>query len=149
VGTESKGRPVQDFLEILSQQRAILVGGQAVNLRAVHYQSRSPELQALAPFVSQDCDLLGDAGTLQDLKIITGAEPKRTRAGTASPVVGFASRSETCIISKRVSNNKSAASAAQLPRSRVGDGRASNCAKHIGEGVTHQALVGVATTFFK
>jgi hypothetical protein len=49
------------------------VGGQAVNLWALYYETRTA---AWAPFVSRDVDVLGDRETLETLGKLTGTKPQ-------------------------------------------------------------------------
>lgn len=51
----------------------MLVGGQAVNLWALHYYERTKDL---APFVSRDVDLLGDKKTLSKVAKLANARPQ-------------------------------------------------------------------------
>jgi len=51
----------------------LLVGGQAVNVWAMYYESRTA---ALAPFVSRDVDVLGDRATLKALGKLAGTKPQ-------------------------------------------------------------------------
>jgi hypothetical protein len=51
----------------------MLVGGQAVNLWALHYYDRTKDL---APFVSRDIDLLGDKETLAKVARLAKARPQ-------------------------------------------------------------------------
>lgn len=51
----------------------LLVGGQAVNLWALYYETRTA---ALAPFVSRDVDVLGDRATLEALGKLAGTKPQ-------------------------------------------------------------------------
>jgi hypothetical protein len=51
----------------------LLVGGQAVNLWALHYHDRTRDL---APFVSRDADVLGDRDTLIALGRQVGVKPQ-------------------------------------------------------------------------
>jgi len=51
----------------------LLVGGQAINLWALHYEERTREL---APFVSRDVDVLGDRETLAQLGNVAGTKPQ-------------------------------------------------------------------------
>jgi hypothetical protein len=88
VPKKSRLLPVETFIEILSAQGSPLIGGQAVNLWATLFQRDCPEIRNLAPFVSRDCDLLGDRNTLVKLTKVTGVDHTATRAGSASPVVG-------------------------------------------------------------
>jgi hypothetical protein len=50
-----------------------LVGGQAVNLWALHYWKRTADL---APFVSRDVDVLGDLSTLEELATHLHTKPQ-------------------------------------------------------------------------
>ena len=50
-----------------------MVGGQAVNLWAMYYETRTA---ALAPFVSRDVDVLGDRETLEALGKLAGTKPQ-------------------------------------------------------------------------
>jgi hypothetical protein len=50
-----------------------LVGGQAVNLWALHYWKRTADL---APFVSRDVDVLGDLSTLEELAALLHTKPQ-------------------------------------------------------------------------
>lgn len=51
----------------------MLVSGQAVNLWALYYESRTLDL---APFVSRDVDVLGDRATLVALGKVAGTKPQ-------------------------------------------------------------------------
>lgn len=51
----------------------MLVGGQAVNLWALHYYDQTKDL---APFVSRDIDLLGDKVTLAEVARLANARPQ-------------------------------------------------------------------------
>ena len=53
-------RPVLAKLAVLERE-LVLVGGQAVNFWAAHYENRVPELAIEAPFASKDIDFCGDA----------------------------------------------------------------------------------------
>lgn len=85
---EEARRPLSDFIKILASQEWPLIGGQAVNLWATSYQEQCPELKRFQPFVSKDCDVIGDCDTLSRLGDIVGVKPQRTEEGAASPVVG-------------------------------------------------------------
>jgi hypothetical protein len=67
-------RPPEDFAPLLAtKEPVLLVGGQAVNLWAVYYETRTV---ALAPFVSRDVDVLGDRETLEALGKLAGTKPQ-------------------------------------------------------------------------
>jgi hypothetical protein len=67
-------RPPEDFAPLLAtKEPVLLVGGQAVNLWALYYETRTA---ALAPFVSRDVDVLGDRATLEALGKLAGAKPQ-------------------------------------------------------------------------
>ncbi|MEX2381053.1 MAG: hypothetical protein WD490_01605 [Opitutales bacterium] len=51
----------------------LLVGGQAVNLWALHYRERVADL---APFVSRDVDVLGDRAVLEEIAWSAGEKPQ-------------------------------------------------------------------------
>jgi hypothetical protein len=72
--SDAEPRPPEDFAGLLAtKEPVLLVGGQAVNLWALYYQSHTAEL---APFVSRDVDVLGDRETLTALGQIAGAKPQ-------------------------------------------------------------------------
>lgn len=58
---------------LATPEPVLLVGGQAVNLWALYYDSRTADL---APFVSRDVDVLGDRETLELLGKIAGKKPQ-------------------------------------------------------------------------
>ncbi len=63
-----------DFAALLAtKEPVLLVGGQAVNLWALYYESRTIEL---APLVSRDVDVLGDRETLKALGAVAGTRPQ-------------------------------------------------------------------------
>jgi len=71
---DAQARPPADFASVLAtKEPVLLVGGQAVNLWAMYYASRTA---ALAPFVSRDVDVLGDRETLQALGKLAGTKPQ-------------------------------------------------------------------------
>lgn len=71
--SDSEPRPPEDFAPLLAtKEPVLLVGGQAVNLWAMYYESRTA---ALAPFVSRDVDVLGDRETLKALGKLSGTKP--------------------------------------------------------------------------
>jgi hypothetical protein len=72
--SDAEPRPPEDYARLLAtKEPVLLVGGQAVNLWALYYQSHTAEL---APFVSRDVDVLGDRETLKALGQIAGAKPQ-------------------------------------------------------------------------
>ncbi len=65
-------RPPGDFIAVLAAaEPQLLVGGQAVNLWALHYRTRTAGLE---PFVSQDIDVLGDRQTLRHIAVAAKAK---------------------------------------------------------------------------
>jgi hypothetical protein len=71
---DSSARPPEDFARLLAVPEPLLVvGGQAVNLWAIHYEERTRDL---APFVSRDADVLGDRETLALLGRRAGSKPQ-------------------------------------------------------------------------
>jgi hypothetical protein len=72
--SDAEPRPLTDFASILAtKEPVLLVGGQAVNVWALYYESRTAEL---APFVSRDVDVLGDRDTLTALAKVAGTKPQ-------------------------------------------------------------------------
>ena len=72
--SDAEPRPPEDFASLLAtKDPVLLVGGQAVNVWALYYESRTT---ALAPFVSRDVDVLGDRQTLTALAKIAGTKPQ-------------------------------------------------------------------------
>lgn len=72
--SDADPRPPADFASLLATpEPVLLVGGQAVNLWALYYESSTA---SLAPFVSRDVDVLGDRETLAALGRIAGAKPQ-------------------------------------------------------------------------
>jgi len=71
---ENKPRGPGELAEFLSTKDPVtLVGGQAVNLWALHYYERAVDL---APFVSRDVDLLGTRSTLEEVAELAQAKPQ-------------------------------------------------------------------------
>ena len=71
--SDAEPRPPEDFAPLLAtKEPVLLVGGQAVNLWAMYYETRTA---ALAPFVSRDVDVLGDRETLKALGKLAGTKP--------------------------------------------------------------------------
>jgi hypothetical protein len=72
--SDAEPRPPEDFAPLLAtKEPVLLVGGQAVNLWALYYESRTADL---APFVSRDVDVLGDRETLAALGKLAGTKPQ-------------------------------------------------------------------------
>lgn len=72
--SDAEPRPPEDFASLLAtKEPVLLVGGQAVNLWAMYYETRTA---ALAPFVSRDVDVLGDRETLAALGKLAGTKPQ-------------------------------------------------------------------------
>lgn len=72
--SDAEPRPLADFASFLAtKEPVLLVGGQAVSLWALYYESRTAEL---APFVSRDVDVLGDRDTLTALGKVAGTKPQ-------------------------------------------------------------------------
>ena len=86
VPTEAVPRPPEDFAPLLAtKEPVLLVGGQAVNLWALYYETRTA---ALAPFVSRDVDVLGDRETLEALGRLAGTKPQFFPAKPPSNEIG-------------------------------------------------------------
>jgi hypothetical protein len=72
--SDAEPRPPEDFALLLATKEPLhLVGGQAVNLWAMYYETLTA---ALAPFVSRDVDVLGDRETLEALGKLAGTKPQ-------------------------------------------------------------------------
>lgn len=72
--SDAAPRPPGDFAWLVATEEPfVLVGGQAVNLWALLYETRTAEL---APFVSRDVDVLGDRTTLEELGKLAGTKPQ-------------------------------------------------------------------------
>ena len=72
--SDAEPRSPEDFAPLLAtKEPVLLVGGQAVNLWAMYYETRTA---ALAPFVSRDVDVLGDRETLKALGKLAGTKPQ-------------------------------------------------------------------------
>ncbi|HEY4301271.1 MAG TPA: hypothetical protein VGM73_10380 [Candidatus Didemnitutus sp.] len=72
--SNAEPRPPEDFAPLLAtKEPVLLVGGQAVNVWAMYYATRTA---TLAPFVSRDVDVLGDRETLEALGKLAGAKPQ-------------------------------------------------------------------------
>jgi hypothetical protein len=72
--SNAEPRSPEDFAALLATpEPVLLVGGQAVNVWAMYYASRTVDF---APFVSRDVDVLGDRATLEALAKLSGAKPQ-------------------------------------------------------------------------
>lgn len=71
---KSKPRGPGELADLLATKKPLLiVGGQAVNLWALHYYERAADL---APFVSRDIDILGDRETLEEVATLVKGKPE-------------------------------------------------------------------------
>jgi hypothetical protein len=66
---------IKPVLRALAQTGAIIIGGQAVNLWAEHYQNESPHWNELRPFTSFDLDVLGNRTDVLNCSQALDAEP--------------------------------------------------------------------------
>jgi hypothetical protein len=81
-------REPSDFPEILTLSEApLLVGGQAVNVRAEHFASKDARLEAFRPFISKDADIFGDR-----------ALAERISAGNDKSTSGLTSIAPPCLL---------------------------------------------------
>lgn len=72
--SDADPRPPGDFAALLATpEPMLLVGGQAVNLWALYYETRT---ESLRPFVSRDVDVLGDRETLEAVAKLAGTKPQ-------------------------------------------------------------------------
>ena len=78
----------KEFLEVptCKGEPAIVVGGHAANLWALHYLSKEPELLAFAPFTSKDMDFVGDSTTAVTLARMVNEPAERAPANEPTPV---------------------------------------------------------------
>jgi hypothetical protein len=53
-------REIKPLLEALAQTKAVIIGGQAVNLWAEHYHTDSALWNELQPYTSFDLDVMGN-----------------------------------------------------------------------------------------
>lgn len=61
---KNKPRRPEELADLLATKKPLpIVGGQVVNLWALHYFERASDL---APFVSRDIDILGNRETLEE-----------------------------------------------------------------------------------
>ena len=80
---------------ITTKPLPLVIGGQAVNIWACYFASTNEKLQRMQPFTSKDCDLFGNAETLQHVASVTGWGVSCSPKGKASPVVGFVSGTDS------------------------------------------------------
>lgn len=84
--TNSSPKSPDDFAEVLATKTPLfLVGGQAVNLWALHYQEYTSDLK---PFVSRDADVLGNRNTVYEIARKTGIKPQFFRKTPPTNEVG-------------------------------------------------------------
>ena len=84
--SDAQPRPLEDFAPLLAtKEPVLLVGGQAVNLWAMCYETRTG---TFAPFVSRDVDVLGDRKTLEALGELACTKPQFFPAKPASNEIG-------------------------------------------------------------
>lgn len=70
----NKPRRPEELADLLATKKPLLlVGGQAVNLWALHYFERAADL---APFVSRDIDILGNRETLEEVAALVKGKPE-------------------------------------------------------------------------
>lgn len=71
---KNKPRRPEELADLLATKKPLLiVGGQAVNLWALHYFERAADL---APFVSRDIDILGNRETLEEVAALVKRKPE-------------------------------------------------------------------------
>ena len=80
-------RPVLAKIADLERE-LVLVGGQAVNFWASHYQRRVPELAREAPFTSNDIDFCGDQNAVRVCAERLGGTPRVPAFDDATPNSG-------------------------------------------------------------
>lgn len=66
---------LKPILQALAQTRSVIIGGQAVNLWAEHYQTESPPWTELRPYTSFDLDVLGNRTDVLKCSQALDAEP--------------------------------------------------------------------------
>ena len=67
---------------------AILIGGQAVNLWACHYESDQPAWRELRPYTSRDLDYHGGLAEARRAMRVLGAQGQLNTAGDPTPNAG-------------------------------------------------------------
>ena len=86
-GNDSPSQSPEEVASFLrSADPLMVVGGQAVNLWALHYQERVADL---APFVSRDVDILGDRTTLEAIARNVREKPQYFPIKPPSNAVGM------------------------------------------------------------
>lgn len=68
-------REIKPVLQALAQTKAVIIGGQAVNLWAERYQNESSPWQELRPYTSFDLDVLGSRTDVLKCSQVLNAEP--------------------------------------------------------------------------
>jgi hypothetical protein len=68
-------REIKPALQALAQTDAVVIGGQAVNLWAEHYQADSPPWNELRPYTSFDLDVLGSRADVLKCSEALDVEP--------------------------------------------------------------------------
>jgi hypothetical protein len=82
-------RDFKEFYEVPTSkgEPAIVVGGHAANLWALHYLRKEPELLQYAPFTSKDLDLVGDSTTAIHLARMVNEPAERAPRSEPTPVI--------------------------------------------------------------
>jgi hypothetical protein len=82
-------RDFKEFLEVPTSkgEPAIVVGGHAANLWALHYLRKEPELLQYAPFTSKDLDFVGDSKTAVTLARMVNEPAERAPRNEPTPVI--------------------------------------------------------------
>ncbi|MBX7246200.1 MAG: hypothetical protein K1X53_11945 [Candidatus Sumerlaeaceae bacterium] len=85
---------LQRFAPIISgTARALLVGGQAVNLWCLwsseHFEDSASELIKWLPFTSKDCDVIGDLDLLREMSQLANLPMRAFRFGQATNLIGY------------------------------------------------------------
>lgn len=79
-----------EFRRVLEHPVApIVIGGQAVNIWALYYLKKRPQLNEFAPFLSKDCDIFVPKGGEEEIARDSGWHLVRAKGGKASPVRAF------------------------------------------------------------
>ena len=81
-------RDFKEFYEVRTGtgEQAIVVGGHAANLWALHYLRKEPELLQYAPFTSKDLDFVGDSATAITLARMVNEPAERAPSSEPTPV---------------------------------------------------------------
>jgi len=66
---------IRPVLQALAQTKGVIIGGQAVNLWAEHYQQEGPPWMELRPYTSIDLDVLGNRTDVLKCSQTLNAEP--------------------------------------------------------------------------